>query len=199
MCSGIRLSSEFSGQPYTAFFLLLRPSWLNRIALILTSHSLRDLFPLQKLDNRVVLGRSGGYGRVRVEWVYDVQSCSNANNDVLYFCADYHVNDFLKFVTWTQNWASAFKWASLVNRTHMNIRHILRFKLPVRFKYVECRLLRFANALLAFHPTNLTDQRLLRRAAFMQTSQSSFPVPRGELWSFRNIALENSYKTTIPV
>ena len=95
----------------------------------------------------------------------------------LYFCADYHVNNVLKFVTWTQKRASAVKWASLVNRTHIN-RHILRFKLPVRFKYVESRLLRFANALLAFHSTNLPDERLLRRAAFMQTSktsQSSFP------------------------
>ena len=125
VCSGIRLSSEFSGQPYMAFFLLLRPPWLNRIALILAFF--KRSFPLAQVGSQscpwplAVMGGS------------DVQNCSKANNDILYFRADYHVNNFLKFLTWTQNRASAVKWASMVNRALVN-RRVLRFKLLVLFK-----------------------------------------------------------------
>ena len=103
----------------------------------------------------------------------DIQNYSKTNNDILYFRADYHVNNFLKFLTWTQNRASTVKWASLVNRAHIYW-HAVRFKLLVRFKQVESSLLRFANALLACHPTNLPDERLLKRAAFMQPLRAHF-------------------------
>ena len=67
MCSGIRVSSEF----YVNFTWLFSffSGLLDLIESHSFSHSLRDLFPLHKLDHRVILGRSDGYGRVRVEWV----------------------------------------------------------------------------------------------------------------------------------
>ena len=89
MRSGIRLSSEFSGQPYMAFFLLLRLPY--RIALILTFF--KRSFPLAQVGSQscprplTVMGGS------------DIQNYSKANNDILYFRADYHVNNFLKFLT----------------------------------------------------------------------------------------------------
>lgn len=108
-----------------AFFLLLRPPWLNRIALILAFF--KGSFPLAQVGSQSCprpLSVMGGS---------DLQNCIKANNDILYFRADYHVNNFQKFLTWTQNRASAVKWASLVYRAYIN-RHVLRFKLLVRFK-----------------------------------------------------------------
>ena len=71
MCSGIRLSSEFSGQLYMAFFLLLR-----------------------------LMGGSGANG------------FKTKQITTFYTRADYHVNNFLKFLAGTQNRASVVKLSS---------------------------------------------------------------------------------------
>ena len=73
MCSGIRLSSEFSGQLHMAFFLLLR-----------------------------LMGGSGANG-------FKTFRTTPKQITTFYTRADYHVNNFLKFLAGTQNRASVVK------------------------------------------------------------------------------------------
>lgn len=76
VCSGIRLSSEYSGQLYMAFFLLLR-----------------------------LMGGSGANG-------FKTFTTAAKQITTFYTRADYHVNNFLKFLAGTQNRASVVKLSS---------------------------------------------------------------------------------------